>query len=220
MNTWSDFFEREKQKEYFPKISQFLEKEKLDEQTVYPPHEDILSAFNYTPFDKIKVVILGQDPYHGPNQAHGLAFSVNKGVKVPPSLVNIYKELKTDIPGFEIPSHGYLAGWAEQGVMLLNNVLTVRKSEAHSHAGIGWEIFTDNAIECLNRHKEGLVFLLWGSPAQKKGANIDITKHTVLKSVHPSPLSAYRGFLGCGHFSKANEILRKQGQTEINWNIK
>lgn len=220
MNTWSEFFEQEKQKEYFPKISQFLAKEKADGQIVYPPHEDILSAFNYTPFDKVKVVILGQDPYHGPNQAHGLAFSVNKGVKVPPSLVNIYKELKTDIPGFEIPSHGYLADWAEQGVMLLNNVLTVRKSEAHSHAGIGWETFTDNAIECLNRHKEGLVFLLWGSPAQKKGANIDTTKHTVLKSVHPSPLSAYRGFLGCGHFSKTNEILRKQGQTEINWNIK
>lgn len=220
MNTWIEFFEQEKKKEYFPKITQFLEKEKVDGQTVYPPHEDILSAFNYTPFDKVKVVILGQDPYHGPNQAHGLAFSVNKGVKVPPSLVNIYKELKTDIAGFERPSHGYLADWAEQGVMLLNNVLTVRKSEAHSHAGIGWETFTDNAIECLNRHKEGLVFLLWGSPAQKKGANIDVTKHTVLKSVHPSPLSAYRGFLGCGHFSKTNEILRKQGQTEINWNIK
>lgn len=220
MKEWNDFFKAEKEKAYFNHIVDFLDKEKSENQTVYPPHEDILSAFNYTPFDKVKVVILGQDPYHGPNQAHGLAFSVNKGIRVPPSLVNIYKELSTDIEGFITPNHGYLSGWAEQGVMLLNNVLTVRKGEAHSHAGIGWETFTDNAIECLNEHKEGLVFLLWGSPAQKKGKNIDTKKHYVLKSVHPSPLSSYRGFFGCKHFSKTNEILESQGKEKINWNIK
>lgn len=219
MKNWNDFFEQEKQKPYFNKIVAFLDEEKKNGEIVYPPSEHILSAFNYTPFGNVKVVILGQDPYHGPNQAHGLAFSVNKGIRVPPSLANMYKELEKDIPGFKIPNHGYLESWANQGVMMLNNVLTVRKGLPASHANIGWEIFTDAAVEYLNKNKEGLVFLLWGSHAHKKGQNIDAKKHYVLKAAHPSPFSAYRGFFGCNHFSKTNEILKKEGKQEINWSI-
>lgn len=219
MKSWNDFFEQEKQKPYFNGIVGFLEKEKNKGEVVYPPNDYILSAFNYTPFENVKVVILGQDPYHGPNQAHGLAFSVSKGVKVPPSLANMYKELEQDVPGFKKPSHGYLESWATQGVMMLNNVLTVRQGLPASHANIGWETFTDAAVQYLNDNKEGLIFLLWGSHAHKKGENIDIKKHHVLKAAHPSPFSAYRGFFGCKHFSKTNEILRNQGKTEINWII-
>lgn len=219
MEDWNSFFNKEKEKPYFDKITKFLKKEKENNEIVYPSEENIFSAFNYTSFDKVKVVILGQDPYHGPNQAHGLAFSVNKGVKIPPSLANMYKELLQDIPGFEKPSHGYLESWANQGVMMLNNVLTVRKGLPDSHSGIGWEIFTDNAVEYLNKNKEGLIFLLWGSHAHKKGANINTEKHHVLKTTHPSPFSAYRGFLGSKHFSKTNELLKNQGKQEINWSI-
>jgi uracil-DNA glycosylase len=165
------------------------------------------------------VVILGQDPYHGPNQAHGLCFSVQLGVKTPPSLVNIYKELASDIPDFTMPQHGFLQSWAEQGVLLLNTVLTVEQSQAHSHAKIGWEQFTDVVIKQVSDHCQGLVFLLWGSHAQKKGLVINKQKHHVLSAPHPSPLSAYRGFLGCKHFSQTNEILQKQSKKTINWQV-
>ncbi len=162
-------------------------------------------------------MILGQDPYHGPNQAHGLSFSVQPGIPAPPSLVNMYKELVSDIPGFQCPNHGCLIGWAKQGVLLLNTVLTVERGNAHSHANLGWETFTDKVIAAINEHRSGVVFLLWGSHAQKKGNFIDANKHHVLKAPHPSPLSAHRGFFGCKHFSKANELLEKQGMAPINW---
>ena len=164
-------------------------------------------------------VTVGQDPYHGPSQAHGLCFSVLPGVAVPPSLVNIYKELYRDIPGFEIPKHGYLLSWAQQGVLLLNTVLTVEAGKAHSHASLGWETFTDRVIASLNESRDGLVFLLWGNHAQKKGQYIDRQKHHVLMAPHPSPLSAHRGFLGCGHFSKTNQYLADAGNTQIDWQI-
>ncbi len=165
----------------------------------------------------MKVVILGQDPYHGPNQAHGLCFSVLPGVKTPPSLVNMYKELAQDIEGFQIPNHGYLKSWADQGVLLLNTVLTVEQGKAHSHAKTGWETFTDRVIDVLNQHRQGVIFLLWGSHAQKKGQMIDRNKHHVLMAPHPSPLSAHRGFFGCQHFSQTNQILKQLGKTPINW---
>lgn len=172
----------------------FVRREREAGKIVYPPAADVFNAFKYTEFADVKVVILGQDPYHGPNQAHGLCFSVLPGVAVPPSLVNIYKELHRDIPGFEIPSHGYLLSWAQQGVLLLNTVLTVEAGKAHSHASSGWEHFTDRVIAALNEHREGLVFLLWGNHAQKKGQYIDRQRHHVLMAPHPSPLSAHRGF--------------------------
>jgi uracil-DNA glycosylase len=198
------------------KLKAFLQQEKTDGKIIYPPGSLWFNAFNSTPFDKVKVVILGQDPYHGPHQAHGLCFSVLPGVQIPPSLVNIYKELETDL-GIAPASHGCLDHWAEQGVLLLNATLTVEKSRAGSHQGKGWEQFTDAAVHALAEQREHLVFLLWGSYAQKKGAFIDTDKHLVLKSVHPSPLSAYRGFLGCRHFSRTNEYLIKTGQQAIDW---
>ena len=179
----------------------------------------MFSAFQATEFDKVKVVILGQDPYHGPGQAHGLCFSVKHGIKTPPSLRNMYKELQQSVPGFEIPAHGNLQSWAEQGVLLLNTVLTVEQGKAHSHSKIGWEQFTDKVIEVLNQHANGLVFMLWGSHAHKKGAHIDTQKHHVLKTTHPSPLSAHRGFLGCGHFIHCNQLLEEQGLSPINWQV-
>ncbi|WP_036829732.1 uracil-DNA glycosylase, partial [Photobacterium sanctipauli] len=182
-----------------------------------PPQPDVFNALTATPLDAVKVVILGQDPYHGPDQAHGLSFSVRPGVKVPPSLANMYKELANDIPGFQIPSHGYLQSWAEQGVLLLNTVLTVEQGKAHSHAKIGWETFTDKLIEVVDQQCEGVIFLLWGAHAQKKGKKIDSQKHHVLRSAHPSPLSAYRGFFGCGHFSQANVLLGQMNKSPINW---
>ncbi|MGV6806615.1 MAG: uracil-DNA glycosylase [bacterium] len=203
---------------YMQHLRQFLVQEKANGKQIYPPGSRWFAAFNETPFDKVKVVILGQDPYHGPNQAHGLCFSVPEGIPIPPSLVNIYKELAADV-GFQIPRHGCLEKWAAQGVLLLNATLTVEQGQAGAHQGKGWEQFTDQAIRALNDRREGLVFLLWGSYAQKKGAFIDGEKHCVLKSPHPSPLSAHRGFFGCGHFSKANEYLEKKGQAPVDWQL-
>ncbi|MBT1062152.1 uracil-DNA glycosylase [Bowmanella sp. Y26] len=219
MTSWQDVLGQEKQQDYFQQILSFVKAERDAGKTIYPPQADVFNAFKYTPFDQVKVVILGQDPYHGPGQAHGLCFSVLPGIAPPPSLVNMYKELQQDIAGFERPEHGFLQRWAEQGVLLLNTVLTVQQGQAHSHAKIGWERFTDKVIEQLNLHREGLVFLLWGSHAQKKGAIIDRQRHHVLMAPHPSPLSAHRGFLGCGHFSKANQLLVQQGLSPVNWQV-
>ncbi|MBP2167938.1 uracil-DNA glycosylase [Erwinia toletana] len=215
--TWHDVLAEEKQKPYFIETLSAVASERAAGKTVYPPQKDVFNAFRLTELGAIKVVILGQDPYHGPNQAHGLAFSVLPGVAVPPSLVNMYKELVSDIPGFERPSHGFLESWATQGVMLLNTVLTVEGGKAHSHARFGWETFTDNVITAINQHREGVVFLLWGSHAQKKGSIIDRKRHHVLQAPHPSPLSAHRGFLGCGHFSKTNAYLSEHGEAPIDW---
>ncbi|OOH89687.1 uracil-DNA glycosylase [Pasteurellaceae bacterium 15-036681] len=218
MKTWKDAIGDEKQKPYFQQILQYVQNERQAGKIIYPPQNEVFSAFALTEFSDVKVVILGQDPYHGPNQAHGLSFSVKPGIKPPPSLVNMYKELAQDV-GFQIPQHGYLIEWAKQGVLLLNTVLTVQQGIAHSHAQIGWETFTDKVIAELNLHRENIVFLLWGSHAQKKGQFIDRNRHCVLTAPHPSPLSAHRGFLGCGHFSKANDYLRSQGISEINWQL-
>ncbi|HGS4494088.1 TPA: uracil-DNA glycosylase [Vibrio cholerae] len=215
--TWHDVIGNEKQQAYFQQTLQFVESQRQAGKVIYPPAKDVFNAFRFTEFGDVKVVILGQDPYHGPNQAHGLCFSVLPGVKTPPSLVNIYKELAQDIPGFQIPSHGYLQSWAQQGVLLLNTVLTVEQGMAHSHANTGWETFTDRVIDALNQHRSGLVFLLWGSHAQKKGRMIDRQRHHVLMAPHPSPLSAHRGFLGCQHFSKTNQLLQAQGIAPIHW---
>lgn len=215
--TWNDVIGLEKEKEYFKKILQYVSGERESGKVIYPPQQDVFNAFRFTSFADIKVVILGQDPYHGANQAHGLSFSVLPGIKTPPSLKNMYKELADDIPNFQIPDHGYLGYWAEQGVLLLNNVLTVEEGLAHSHAKIGWETFTDHVIEVINENLTGVVFLLWGSPAQKKGQFIDREKHCVLTAVHPSPLSAHRGFFGCKHFSKANELIKQQNKKPIDW---
>ncbi|AMG02736.1 uracil-DNA glycosylase [Vibrio mimicus] len=215
--TWHDVIGNEKQQDYFQQTMQFVESQRQAGKVIYPPAKDVFNAFRFTEFGDVKVVILGQDPYHGPNQAHGLCFSVLPGVKTPPSLVNIYKELAQDIPGFQIPQHGYLQSWAQQGVLLLNTVLTVEQGMAHSHANTGWETFTDRVIDALNQHRTGLVFLLWGSHAQKKGRMIDRQRHHVLMAPHPSPLSAHRGFLGCQHFSKTNQVLQEQGLAPIDW---
>jgi len=217
MTSWHDLLAEEKQQQYFKDTLEYVANKRSADVTVYPSKEQVFSAFSETPFEKVKVVILGQDPYHGANQAHGLCFSVLPGIKPPPSLVNIFKELHQDIPHFEIPNHGYLLSWAKQGVLLLNTVLTVEQGHAHSHKHLGWERFTDKVIEQLNLHGKGIVFLLWGSHAQKKGARINLDRHFVLKAPHPSPLSAYRGFLGCKHFSKTNQILVKQGKSIIDW---
>jgi len=199
-------------------LSAFLRAEKQAGKVIYPPGPDIFAAFDHTPFDAVRVVILGQDPYHGPNQAHGLCFSVRPGVQTPPSLQNIFKEIQRDL-GIAPPDHGCLTPWADRGVLLLNAVLTVERGMANAHQGKGWEGFTDAAIDALNREREGIVFMLWGSYAQKKGQLIDTRKHRVLKSVHPSPLSAHRGFLGCGHFSAANQYLTEHGQAPIDWSL-
>lgn len=203
---------------YMQDLRQFLKAEKSAGKVLFPAGENIFNALNRTPFEKVKVVILGQDPYHGPGQAHGLSFSVPSGVRIPPSLVNIYKELALDL-GHEIPSHGCLERWADQGVLLLNAVLTVEQGNAGAHQGKGWERFTDSVIRALNAHRENLVFVLWGSYAQKKGQFIDQNKHLVLKSVHPSPLSAHRGFFGSKPFSQANAYLRAYGVGEIDWRL-
>lgn len=213
---WKDVLADDKQSAYFQKIMDFVAEQRTQE-TIYPPDEAVFSAFDVTEFDQVKVVILGQDPYHGPNQAHGLSFSVQPGVKVPPSLKNIYKELGNDIAGFTPPNQGYLKSWAEQGVFLLNSVLTVQAGRAHSHAKCGWETFTDAVVAQLNQHRDGLVFMLWGAHAQKKGAMIDSRRHLVLTAPHPSPLSAHRGFLGCKHFSQANQYLSGRGVKPIDW---
>ena len=215
---WLSKIGEEFDKPYMQQLRAFLVEEKAQGKKVFPPGSQWFEAFNQTDFDQVKVVVLGQDPYHGPDQAHGLCFSVLPGVKTPPSLVNIYKELAQDI-GFQIPNHGNLEAWAKQGVLLLNATLTVEAHQAGSHQNKGWEEFTDRAIAALNEQREGLVFLLWGSYAQKKGAFIDQNKHLVLKAPHPSPLSAHRGFLGCGHFSKTNEYLQAKGKDPVDWQL-
>lgn len=215
--TWHDVIGQEKEQPYFKETLAFVAQERANGKTIYPAPQDVFNAFRFTEFNDVKVVILGQDPYHGPNQAHGLSFSVRPGVRPPPSLQNMYKELLTDIPGFEIPKHGYLESWARQGVLLLNTVLTVEAGQAHSHASLGWETFTDHVISALNEHRSGIVFLLWGAHAQKKGRIIDASRHHILKTVHPSPLSVHRGFFGCKHFSQANELLQQQGLPAIDW---
>lgn len=216
-NDWDIILADEWEKPYYKKLRAFL-KEEYSTRTIYPDMHDIFNALKYTSFADTKVVIIGQDPYHGEGQAHGLCFSVKKGVAVPPSLKNIYKELHNDI-GFEIPDHGELISWAKQGVLMLNNVLTVREATPNSHKGIGWEIFTDRVISELNKKETPVVFLLWGANAQKKAEIINNPIHHKLISVHPSPLSASRGFLGCRHFSKTNEILEKNGIIPIKWDI-
>ena len=199
-------------------LSDFLRAEKQAGKVIYPPGPEIFAAFDHTPFDAVRVVILGQDPYHGPNQAHGLCFSVRPGVATPPSLLNIFKEIQRDL-GIRAPDHGCLTPWADRGVLLLNATLTVQQATAGSHQGKGWEGFTDAAIDVLNREREGLVFMLWGSYAQKKGQLIDGSRHCILRSVHPSPLSAHRGFIGCGHFSAANQYLEGRGEPPIDWSL-
>lgn len=216
-NDWDSILADEWEKPYYKKLRAFL-KEEYATRTIYPDMHDIFNALKYTSFADTKVVIIGQDPYHGEGQAHGLCFSVKKGVTPPPSLKNIYKELHSDI-GFEIPNHGELVSWAKQGVLMLNNVLTVREAMPNSHKGMGWEIFTDRVISELNKKETPVVFLLWGANAQKKAEIIDNPLHHKLISVHPSPLSASRGFLGCKHFSKTNEILDKKHIKPINWDI-
>lgn len=214
-NDWDKILADEWQKPYYLKLRQFLKVE-YSTKRIYPDMHDIFNALKYTSFADVKVVIIGQDPYHGFGQAHGLCFSVKKGVPFPPSLKNIFKELESDV-GKEIPPHGELTDWAGQGVLLLNNVLTVREGQPASHKGAGWEAFTDRVISELNKKQTPVVFLLWGAHAQKKAELVTNPIHYKLSCVHPSPLSASRGFFGCKHFSKTNELLRKSGQTEINW---
>jgi len=216
--SWKAVLDEEFKKPYFKELKQFLIEERK-KNVVYPPGPLIFSAFNHAPFDKVKVVIIGQDPYHGPGQANGLCFSVSDDIKPPPSLVNIYKEINSDL-GIPIPKNGNLEPWADQGVLLINATLTVRANQAGSHQNMGWENFTDAVIKTLSGQKKGLVFLLWGRFAQAKEVLIDGSKHFILKAAHPSPFSAYNGFMGCKHFSKTNELLRQQGLKEINWTIK
>lgn len=213
--SWKQHLENEFNKSYFQSLANFVKNE-YKEYTIYPPGKEIFNAFEHCDFDSVKVVIIGQDPYHGPGQANGLCFSVRDGIRKPPSLLNIFKEIRNDL-GKEIPESGNLERWADQGVLLLNATLTVRANTAGSHQNKGWEDFTDAVIKKLSDEKEGLVFLLWGAYAQKKGAVIDESKHYVLKSAHPSPFAADRGFFGCKHFSKTNEYLKKTGKSEIDW---
>ena len=218
-NTWKDVLKEEFAKPYFEQIVFFLKTEKASGKKIYPVGSNIFNAFNKTPFDKVKVVILGQDPYHGHGQAHGLSFSVLPGVKVPPSLQNIFKEINTDLGVENLLKNGDLTHWAEQGVLLLNAALTVRDGEPMSHAKFGWAQFTDAVIRTISDKKENVVFLLWGKFAQDKQILIDTNSHYVLKAAHPSPLSAHNGFFGCKHFSKTNEILVKQGENPIDWKL-
>lgn len=215
--SWKNVLKDEFNKEYFKKLKAYLVEEKK-KYTVYPPGSQIFAAFNHTPFNSVKVVILGQDPYHGPGQAHGLCFSVPKGIPAPPSLQNIFKELNSDL-GHPIPNHGNLVKWANQGVLLLNATLTVRANQAGSHQNKGWETFTDAAIKALSDHHKGLVFILWGNYAQAKTSIIDASKHFILTAPHPSPLSASRGFFGCKHFSKTNRLLTSIGKEPIDWTL-
>lgn len=215
---WKDALKGEFEKPYFQDIKTFLLAEKAKGKTIFPPGPLIFNAFNSTPFDKVKVVILGQDPYHNPGEAHGLCFSVPIGIKTPPSLLNIYKELERDIPGFVRPNHGCLEKWTSEGVLLLNAMLTVEKNQPASHQKIGWQTFTDAVIKNLSEQRSGIVFMLWGNFAKSKSALIDSQKHFVLSAAHPSPLAG-NAFSGCAHFSKANELLAQQGKEPINWNI-
>ncbi|WP_394131324.1 uracil-DNA glycosylase [Shewanella maritima] len=219
MKCWQDLIQQQRTLSYFKQLEQNVAQCRQAGVNVFPDEQDVFNAFELTPFAKVKVVILGQDPYHGLGQAHGLCFSVNKGVKLPPSLVNIYKELSDDIEGFVTPEHGNLSSWATQGVLLLNTVLTVEEGKAHSHAKLGWEQFTDSVLQSLNSVNEPIIFVFWGNHAIKKGKLIDQAKHIVLQGPHPSPLSAYRGFFGCGHFSMINTHLQQLGHQPINWQV-
>ena len=216
-NDWDQVLAGEFEKDYYLELRKFL-KEEYSTRVIYPSMYDIFNALKHTAYKDVKVVILGQDPYHGPNQAHGMCFSVKKGVAVPPSLVNIYKELKEDV-GFEIPNHGFLESWADQGVLLMNTVLTVRGGQANSHKGKGWEIFTDQVIRHLNDREQPMVFLLWGAHAKSKRQLITNPNHMILTAAHPSPLSAYNGFYGCRHFSRTNLFLEEQGMKPIDWQL-
>ena len=216
--SWKEVLQDEFDKEYMHQLKSFLIQQKQQGLTIYPKGDDIFNALNSTPLDAVKVVIIGQDPYHGPHQAHGLCFSVQKGVKIPPSLRNIYKELKSDCQ-FEIPCHGNLQSWANQGVLLLNSVLTVNQGQAGSHQNKGWELFTDKIIAEINTRRKNVVYLLWGNYAQKKGQHIDENNNLVLKSVHPSPLSAHRGFFGCRHFSQCNAYLERNNIAAVKWQL-
>jgi uracil-DNA glycosylase len=216
--SWLNLLRPQFEQEYMLSLRKFLMTRKQHRAVIYPPGPQIFNALNSTPFDQVRVVILGQDPYHGPGQAHGLCFSVMPGVKTPPSLANIYREIQSDL-GIDMPHHGCLQSWSEQGVLLLNAVLTVERGQAGSHQGKGWETFTDEVVRLLNDKTQGLVFMLWGSYAMKKGSMIDRKRHLVLTAPHPSPLSAHRGFLGCKHFSAANDYLEKQQKQPIDWSV-
>lgn len=217
MITWRELMSQEEKLDYFKQTMTYVQEARDLGKVIFPPQEDVFNAFSFTALSDVKVVILGQDPYHGVSQAHGLCFSVLPGIKPPPSLKNMYKELAQDIEGFSIPTHGYLKSWTIQGVLLLNTVLTVVQGKAHSHAHLGWETFTDKMISAINQHCDGVVFLLWGAHARKKAQAIDREKHRVLEAPHPSPLSAHRGFLGCGHFSQTNKLLKEMGKQPIDW---
>jgi uracil-DNA glycosylase len=217
-DSWLERLYDQFEQDYMQELREFLVTRKKHQAVVYPPGPQIFNAMNSTPFDKVRVVILGQDPYHGPGQAHGLCFSVQPGVRIPPSLANIYREIDSDL-GIAPPDHGNLQSWADQGVLLLNAVLTVERGQPGSHQGKGWELFTDSIVHALNNDRENLVFMLWGSYAMKKGAVIDRRKHLVLTAPHPSPLSAHRGFLGCRHFSMANEYLQQHQKLPIDWSV-
>ncbi len=219
MSTWHDVIGPLKDKEYFRQAWSYQHVRRAQGISVFPPEADVFNAFKYTPWDQVKIVILGQDPYHERGQAMGLCFSVPPKIRIPPSLLNIYKELKNEYPEFQIPDHGCLIPWARQGVLLLNSTLTVDEGSANSHSGKGWEEFTDAVVAELSEKREGLVFLLWGASAARKGQGIDARRHLVLKCAHPSPLSASRGFFGCGHFRKANEYLASTGREPINWQL-
>ena len=216
-NDWQEALKAEYAKPYYKQLYQFVNEE-YRTRKIFPPGNDIFNAFHLTPLNQVKAVILGQDPYHNDGQAHGLCFSVNKGVEIPPSLVNIYKELHDDI-GFMIPDHGCLTEWAEQGVLLLNTVLTVRAHQANSHRNVGWQQFTDAAIKVLNEQDRPIVFMLWGRPAREKKKLLTNPQHLILEAAHPSPLSAYNGFFGCRHFSKCNQFLVSKGVEPVNWQI-
>lgn len=216
-NEWDELLQGEFDKEYYLKLRAFLAKE-YKSRTIYPDMFDIFNALKFTSYSDVKVVVIGQDPYHGEGQAHGLSFSVKRGITPPPSLKNIFKEIHDEL-GIEIPKHGELTKWAQQGVLLLNAVLTVRAGEANSHKGMGWEHFTDRVISLLNQREKPMVFLLWGSNARQKKALITNPRHKILETVHPSPLSVYGGFFGCGHFAKANAFLKSVGEEEIDWSL-
>ncbi|MFT4519006.1 MAG: uracil-DNA glycosylase [Halioglobus sp.] len=216
--SWLQPLAEEFEKPYMQELKQFLHAQKQAGKHIFPKGREFFTAFKHTPLDNVKVVILGQDPYHGEGQAHGLCFSVPPGIAVPPSLKNIYKEINAELD-LPIPSHGSLISWADQGVLLLNSVLSVERAQAASHRDKGWEVFTDRVIEVINQQREGVVFLLWGSYAQRKGAIIDGVRHCILKAPHPSPLSAHRGFVGCGHFTATNDYLQGRGESVIDWSI-
>jgi uracil-DNA glycosylase len=217
--SWKVVLEGEFEKEYMKKLRSFLQSQHDQQRIIYPGNSLIFNAFEHTTFDKVKVVVLGQDPYHGANQAHGLSFSVQKGVQIPASLQNIFKELQSEYNDFQIPKHGDLSSWADQGVLLLNATLTVEASKAGSHQKQGWEIFTDRVIQILSEKRTGIVFLLWGKYAQAKAALINQNKHLVLMAAHPSPFSAYNGFFGCNHFILTNEYLERNGEKGVDWKV-